>query len=204
MELKINPELQSFVPQMSEKEYRLLEDDIVANGCRDPLVVWDGTIIDGHHRYEICRKHDIPFNVVEESFSSIGEAELWMMKNQLCRRSVGKLARVVMALKCKPYLMELGKQNQGCRSDLNIFLKSRKSHDTNQMLSEIAGVSEDYIRRVEKVWETVDDETKAELLQNEKLVNKTYNMLFPKVKKLPSQAAMDEPVAQEAAEDPMV
>ena len=38
-----------------------LEQNLISDGCRDPLTTWHGVIIDGHNRYELCRKHQIPF-----------------------------------------------------------------------------------------------------------------------------------------------
>jgi len=32
------------------------EANILKNGCYDPIKIWNGTIVDGHNRYEICTK----------------------------------------------------------------------------------------------------------------------------------------------------
>lgn len=112
-ELNIDPELKAFMPPLSETEQAALEANIIKNGCRVPLVVWDGTLVDGHHRYNICRRQNIPFAIEEQSFSDKGEAMLWMLQEQRSRRNQGLVARVVMALKCKPILLAKGKENQG-------------------------------------------------------------------------------------------
>lgn len=57
MELKINEKFRTVAPPLSENEMLLLREDILANGCRDPLIVWNGVIVDGHHRYKICREN---------------------------------------------------------------------------------------------------------------------------------------------------
>ena len=31
-----------------------LEDNLLQDGCREPISLWEGIILDGHHRYEIC------------------------------------------------------------------------------------------------------------------------------------------------------
>ena len=64
-DLKVDPELRDLIPPLSEEEHRMLEDSIVRDGCDTPLTVWDGTIVDGHNRYEICVRHNIPFAYAE-------------------------------------------------------------------------------------------------------------------------------------------
>lgn len=61
--LSVDDEFKRIAPPMSRSEYEELEKSIMAEGCRDPIVVWNGTILDGHHRYVICRHHDIRFNI---------------------------------------------------------------------------------------------------------------------------------------------
>ena len=39
------------IPAMSPEEYEQLVDDIGAHGLREPIVIYDGKILDGRHRY---------------------------------------------------------------------------------------------------------------------------------------------------------
>ena len=85
-ELVINEELKSISPPLTEEEYAGLEASILRNGCLFSLIVWNDIIIDGHHRYEICQKHQIPFGVKAIDFDDIYDAEIWILKNLLhCR-----------------------------------------------------------------------------------------------------------------------
>ena len=59
--LKIDKEFKSLIRPLSEAEYLQLEANLIADGCRDPIITWKGFIIDGHNRYEICRKNRLPF-----------------------------------------------------------------------------------------------------------------------------------------------
>ena len=56
--LKIDPEFESICPVLTNDEYAQLEENILSEGLiLTPLVVWDGTIIDGHNRYKIAQAH---------------------------------------------------------------------------------------------------------------------------------------------------
>jgi len=88
----IHPVLEAHIRKQSEEENYLLEESILADGCRDPLVVWEeeNVLVDGHHRLAICRRHGIPYSVVYRSFSGIEAAKAWMDLNQLGRRNLSK------------------------------------------------------------------------------------------------------------------
>lgn len=59
-ELKISESLEHVMPPLQEVELNLLTQSLLTEGCRDPLVVWNGVIIDGHNRYRICREEQHP------------------------------------------------------------------------------------------------------------------------------------------------
>ncbi len=88
MKVKINEKYAKVIEALSSEEYKLLEESIIAEGCRDAIcVLADGTIIDGHNRFEICTKHNIEYkttiiDIVEE------DVEEWMYKNQLGKRNL--------------------------------------------------------------------------------------------------------------------
>ena len=60
--LRVDEELRNLIPPLSIDEKRMLEEGILKNGCEMPIIVWNDTIVDGHNRYEICRKHSVPFS----------------------------------------------------------------------------------------------------------------------------------------------
>ena len=91
--LKIDREFKDLIPPLSREEYLQLEENIINEGCRDPIVVWKECIVDGHNRYEICRRHKIPFRTTEMHFDSREEAILWICKNQLGRRNISEETR---------------------------------------------------------------------------------------------------------------
>jgi N6-adenosine-specific RNA methylase IME4 len=86
--LRIDPELRALIPPLTEEEKRLLEESIVSEGCRDPLVVWGDVLIDGYNRYDICMRRDVPFRVVQREFADKHEAREWIIRNLLGRRNL--------------------------------------------------------------------------------------------------------------------
>lgn len=86
--IKIDPEFQSLIPPLTDEERSQLERNLLSDGCRDPIVVWEGIILDGHNRYEICTRQKIDFNTVPISLPSREAAEDWIDANQLGRRNL--------------------------------------------------------------------------------------------------------------------
>ena len=88
--LIIDPEFRDKIPPLTEDEFSLLEENILSDGAVfSPLIVWDGTILDGHNRYEIIQKHpELTYAVHSMSFANRFEALSWICKNQLGRRNL--------------------------------------------------------------------------------------------------------------------
>jgi len=91
--LKIDDEFKNLIPPLSVEEKSQLEDNIIHDGCREALCVWNKTILDGHNRYEICTQHHIPFKIVYIFLKSREEAIAWICANQLGRRNIIDEAR---------------------------------------------------------------------------------------------------------------
>jgi len=90
--ITILPELQDLIPPLSNDEFLQLEQNIIAEGCREPLIVWKNEdqyiLVDGHNRHRICQKHNIEFKTSTKNFSNLEDAQAWMIANQLGRRNL--------------------------------------------------------------------------------------------------------------------
>ena len=108
-----DPEFENLIPPLSEDERKQLEENILASGkCRDAIILWGGIVIDGHNRYEICKRHGIEFEVKEMGFESRKEAKLWILKNQLGRRNLTDAMKIELALVKAEMLREKARKNQ--------------------------------------------------------------------------------------------
>jgi len=95
-EIKLNfdKEFQTLIPPLSQEEFTALEESIINEGCRDPLVIWDKVILDGHNRYTICMKHGLIFKKIEKNFDNRERAKIWILENQLGRRNMNEVQRI--------------------------------------------------------------------------------------------------------------
>jgi hypothetical protein len=90
-EITIDPEFESLLPSTDATEDALLEQSIIeTQGPRDPLTLWGDSniLIDGHRRLNICKKHNLPFQVVREELESAEDVRIWMLLKQISRRNV--------------------------------------------------------------------------------------------------------------------
>lgn len=92
---KVDEQLRSLIPPLFESELEILESSILAEGVRDPVVVWEGqdVIVDGHNRHAICEKHGLSYPTVEMPFDDRDAVIQWMCENQLGRRNLTDAAR---------------------------------------------------------------------------------------------------------------
>ncbi len=123
MEIRVDEGLRAYIDPLTEDEHAALERSLLAEGCRDALVLWGDLLVDGHNRYAICVKHDIPFKTIQHPhFKSIEDVHLWMIENHLGRRSVSDFQRGVLALRKKEILLartgsEDGAATEGAASE---------------------------------------------------------------------------------------
>lgn len=119
MELKINKEFYNLIPNLSQAEASSLVASLRKEGCRYPIITWQGMIIDGHNRYAICKRLGIPFETIEhDELADEYEVQLWMIENQLARRNLPIEVRLDLAMKSKQLEAEKAKARQGQRTDL--------------------------------------------------------------------------------------
>ena len=184
-ELTVDPEFRDLIPPLNEEELKLLEESLVADGCESPLIVWNGVIVDGHNRYAICRKHEIPFAIQEKDFSSRDDAMLWMLRNQLGRRNLNDYQRGEMVLVLKRQIASVAemKMRAGIRSTDNPgtnLSQGAEERKTLSQLAKLAGVSGTQMKKIDKLANSADEATKAKLRKGEVSVHRAYTDLLEK------------------------
>ena len=179
--MKIDPEFKALIPPLSKEEFQQLEENILKDGIRDSLIVWDnGTdwiLLDGHNRYEIAQKHDLPYNQRRMEFESREDAKLWMLRNQLGRRNLNTYNRSVLALQFEEIIKKQAKRNEklggkGSQKSVN------QKIDTQKELAKIAEVSHDTIHKVKVIQEKAPAEVKQALKKDELSINRAYSNIL--------------------------
>jgi ParB family chromosome partitioning protein len=117
-EIIIDQHFRDLIPPLSGEELTLLEESIIRDGCRDAILLWGDTIVDGHNRFEICTRLGIPYNTLAMDFPDREAAQLWMIANQMGRRNLHPLDKVPLLERKREILAAQAKERQGARSDL--------------------------------------------------------------------------------------
>jgi hypothetical protein len=88
--IRIDLEVAGLIPALARHEFAKFEQRILAEGCQDALLVWSGQniLLDGHNRYEICRRHQLPFKVRYLAFPDRQAARNFVVTTQLARRNL--------------------------------------------------------------------------------------------------------------------
>ena len=186
-ELKINSELRDFIPPLSGEEKKQLEDSLLKYGYKGaPIYIWNDYIVDGHNRYELCKKHNIKYPVEElllgDSATIIDIME-WMINTQLGRRNLPPAQRLAVMNKFKKKIQEQAKENMsiGGSSDKkgspNGETLIKKQTHTDKELAKMAGVGTGTVARFNKVMNSDDEELKKKVLANEVSINAGYEKI---------------------------
>ena len=157
------------IPPLSPDEYRQLEENILAEGIRDPLVVWevpngDMILLDGHNRFEIAAKHGgIHFEVKKMHFSGNDreQAIVWICDNQLGRRNLQLPDKILLSDKRTDALSKIakdkmlsGKEDPNKKSwqgEGKTERQIRRENSTDYKIAKAAGTSEDTVRKSREI-----------------------------------------------------
>ena len=146
VDFKLVKEIQSLITPLTTDEKDQLERNLIKDGCREVLTVWlkskkEKVLIDGHHRYEICRENNIKFDTTELTFNSIEEVKDWIIDNQLGRRNLNPdQLSYYRGLKYNRLKQKKGGYDK-------VLSKGQSDHLTSEILASNYNVSEKTIRR---------------------------------------------------------
>lgn len=187
-ELKIDPELRDLLPPLTDEEYKQLEKNIVENGFDKnfPIMEWHGFIVDGHNRYDICKKHNITDYVIGTlAYETKEEVMEWMLDIQLGRRNLSPIQRIAIAEKYRSIYEKQARENQSKAGGDKKSLSQNSSKavdpenkiDVRAKLAETAGVSTDTYSKGKKILDSDNEEVKEKVLSGEMSINAGYNKI---------------------------
>lgn len=179
--LKIDPEFSAQILPLSFEELQQLEMNMIRDGkLTDPIIVWNKTILDGHNRYNILRKHSfIEYEIKEMELSSRQEALIWICNHQFGRRNLTPERRKYLIGKRYEAEKQIS-QNRGNQytstkkdaTDQNDPCQNKSgSHITRQRIANETGTSEGYVQRAEKYMNGVEAADEAAPGAREEILN---------------------------------
>lgn len=182
-EIKIDTEFKGRLWRLDEAEYENLKQSLIKEGCRDPLLLWNGILVDGHNRYEICTNFHIEYRTIEKHFDNKNEVFKWIDNNQLSRRNLLDWQRTIL-------LGRLSKVNKvegfkGNRFTENVVGDKMSSTKNQETIAKDLGVNVKTLQRAEKYVDVYEDvERNVGKEKADELANKLTKQEFMEVGKL--------------------
>jgi len=185
----INEELKKIIPPLSQDELNQLENNLLKEGCRDALIAWNDTLIDGHNRYAICIKHNIEYKTQQIEFASINDVKLWMIDNQKGRRNLSdgwkyqlsSTKRDILAGIGKEKKIESGKESRakqlGVLSIVDKTPTEEKPHNTRKEIAKDLGWSTGKVATADKVFKQSYPDVKQAILDDKISINTANKIL---------------------------
>ena len=162
--LKIDPEFRDKIPPLTGAEFEQHRENILSDGeVYEPIVTWNGTIIDGHNRWKIiCENWELlkdKYRIKRMDFADKWEAFEWMYKKQLGRRNltdeqktymIGKMYEArknTAAFKGNQHTKSGGHQNDDSQN---------VSGKTAKIIAKELGIGQSTVERAEKFTQGLD------------------------------------------------
>lgn len=187
IDVKIDSEFKNLIPPLSPDELSELEASLVAEGNRVPIDVWQGVIVDGHSRYEICQRLSISLKDPNElKLGDRLDVKIWIVRNQFGRRNINPYVRGVLALKLEDMFREKAEKNlvtsTGGKNPQPLpTLAKADTVDTREELAKIAKVSHGTIAKVKQIEQKAPPEIKEKLTKGDPGVS--INSVYKDIKR---------------------
>ena len=185
--LTINPAYNGLVHPLTQDEYNDLKKSIEANGQYLPIITnKNGIILDGHHRWRICRELGIkPKSVIKEFASNLHE-KLFVIESNLSRRQLNSFQRIELALKTKPILEEIARKNSTSNLPNHNKISSVRNKSLGRVDDQIgkrAKTGRDTVRKVEYILKKADKYNLQRIRSGEISINEGYGIILNQEKR---------------------
>lgn len=176
---KINEDFKNVMPPINELEYRQLETSIIDNGFLNscPIVTWEEFIVDGHNRYEICKKHNIKFSHIvldTNVYKTNSDVIKYIIDTHLNRRNLTSAQKISIVYKYKDIIEYKAKMNMkiGGKGD-----QIEGSINTRKELAKMAGVGESTLRNFEVVIKSGNKSLIQQMMSGEESIYGVYKKI---------------------------
>ena len=172
-ELTIDKEFAGIIPASAADEREQLRANLLADGCRDPIIVWanhDDIILDGHTRYALCRELKIDYKIRAIRMDDRDACVAWIAANQLGRRNLTPEQKSY--LRGKEYLAtkkpvgapEDNRNNSQCGKSCHFNFTAENMGKTHNVSPRTVRNDADFAAAVDDLEKAVGGDTKADIL----------------------------------------
>lgn len=199
---KIDPEFKALIPPLSDDERADLEANLKTwGGAREPLVEWNGLLLDGHNRFEICQRLGLHFEVTSAPFSidTRDDAKIWIIDNQKGRRNLPPFVRIELEAERARILAARAKANQAAGGREKVRQNSDKAIDVKRDIASATGTSHDTVHKARTIIDRAPEPIKEAVRRQELSIHAGYEATKA-LERLPEEKRA-EVLARVAADD---
>ncbi len=204
MSLRLNPEYEKLLPQMSEEEFAELKASIQSEGQHYPIIVnEDLEVLDGHHRYRACIELGIEPDFEVRKFEDKLLEKKFVIEANLRRRHLNNFQLVELAVPLLEIEKALAKkrQSKGGKNGRNLQL-GLASEDAEpefkakatEVVAKKAGVSTRTFERGKKILEEASEDDKQKLREGKASITKVYSEIVSSGNGQTKKDAMEMPM----------
>lgn len=165
-------------PLIEGDEFTQLVNDIREHGLLEPIIAYEGLILDGRNRERACMEAGVaPRYRVWDGEGGSPSAFVWSKNMQ--RRHLNAAQKAFAAAILLPQLREEAKERQGARTDLDNFVpKSERSEPGRAVVQagRLVGVGKGYVQAARKMLDKAEhDEQTAHAVEEVKAGRMSMN-----------------------------
>lgn len=177
--MTIDREFKALIPPLSKEEFEQLEANCLRDGIRDNLIVWDNNgdfvLIDGHNRYEIAQKHNLPYNHKRMEFPNREAVIEWIITNQLGRRNIDEWVKFDLTKRLDEVKRAEAHERMSAGAK-GVETFPQATGKTRDAMGELIGVSGKTYDKMKKIDELGTPEIKAAVRNGEITTQKAFNL----------------------------
>lgn len=176
MNLIIKSQYDSLIPPLSLQEYDSLRTSIGENGQWIPIIINDkNEILDGHHRYKICKELNIKPSTITRNFSSQTEEIIFVGECNLKRRQLNSIQRIKIVKELEPHYTKLAKLRMKAGKKIDDPVQVLAQGKTRDILADKAQVSHTTYEQGSHLLENASNQRLEELDDGRITINKAYH-----------------------------
>tara|TARA_R110002126_G_scaffold104172_1_gene237691 strand:+ start:12 stop:1265 length:1254 start_codon:yes stop_codon:yes gene_type:complete len=183
--IEIKEEFKNLIPALSAEEYAQLEANILEEGIREPIITWNGFIIDGHNRYDIAQRFSLECKSTSMHFNNEIDVKIWMANNQLGRRNLSDYVKGELYETIEKLEKEKGKKNISANKGgtTTLSINDKEAHNTREIIRKKIGWSSGKKAQFDVVKKKAPEEVKEKLRNNELTIHAAYKEIKKEEKK---------------------